>query len=65
MAATGDFLTPRLAGQPWLEKPPLNLWLITGLGRLAGSIDEAVVRCPSVLAVLGLCLVVGQVGRPQ
>lgn len=61
MAATRDFLIPRLAAQPWLEKPPLNIWLIAGLGRLVGSIDEAVARWPSALAALALCLIVGQI----
>ena len=23
MARSGDYITPRLTGQPWLEKPPL------------------------------------------
>ncbi len=26
MAETGDWLTPRLYGKPWFEKPPLLYW---------------------------------------
>ena len=26
MAATGDWVTPRLYGQPWFEKPILYYW---------------------------------------
>ena len=26
MAETGDWVTPRLYGQPWFEKPPLYYW---------------------------------------
>ena len=27
MQQTGDYLVPRYSGHPWLEKPPLHLWL--------------------------------------
>src|SRR5580698_4191934 len=27
MAATGDWVTPRLYGQPWFEKPALLYWM--------------------------------------
>ena len=27
MAHSGDWITPRLNGQPWFEKPPLTYWL--------------------------------------
>ena len=26
MVDTGDYLTPRLQYEPWLDKPPLSLW---------------------------------------
>jgi len=26
MAETGDWITPRLYGKPWFEKPPLFYW---------------------------------------
>ena len=26
MAESGDWITPRLYGQPWFEKPPLYYW---------------------------------------
>jgi 4-amino-4-deoxy-L-arabinose transferase-like glycosyltransferase len=27
MARSGDWLTPRLWGEPWFEKPPLLYWM--------------------------------------
>jgi len=35
MAASGDWVTPRLWGSPWFEKPPLLYWM-TALGFEAG-----------------------------
>ncbi len=35
MARSGDYITPRLWGSPWFEKPPLLYWM-TAAGTLAG-----------------------------
>ena len=48
MAATGDWITPRLNAQPWFEKPPLTYWL-TALGNLAHLPDEWAARLPEAL----------------
>lgn len=48
MAATGDWITPRLNAQPWFEKPPLTYWL-TALGHLARLPDEWAARLPEAL----------------
>ncbi len=37
MASSGDFIVPRLAGQPFLEKPPLGFAVGAGLIRIFGS----------------------------
>jgi len=50
MFRTGDFVTPKLWGEPWFEKPALLYWLIA-LGYRAGLTDEAAVRVP--VALLG------------
>jgi 4-amino-4-deoxy-L-arabinose transferase-like glycosyltransferase len=34
MARSGDWITPRLWGQPWFEKPALLYWMIGGAFRL-------------------------------
>lgn len=56
MLGRGDWLVPRLGGQPWLEKPPLNLWAVALAGRAAGGIDEAIARWPSAVAAALLAL---------
>ncbi|MGA2435293.1 MAG: glycosyltransferase family 39 protein [Bryobacteraceae bacterium] len=48
MARSGDWLTPELWGQPWLEKPPLLYWLI-GAGFRAGLSTELAPRVPVAL----------------
>src|SRR5437867_673923 len=49
MMATGDYITPRLNGNPWFEKPPLMYWLAAFGDRVFG-INEAGARFPSALA---------------
>lgn len=50
MIASGDILTPTLGGRPWLEKPPLAVWLAALTGRVAGDLTESAARAPSALA---------------
>ena len=51
MARANEFVTPTLAGEPWLEKPPLYYWL-AGLGYRVLGENEAAARWPAVLAAL-------------
>jgi 4-amino-4-deoxy-L-arabinose transferase-like glycosyltransferase len=48
MARSHDFITPRLDGQPWFEKPPLLYWMIAA-GRSMGLPDEWAARLPVTL----------------
>lgn len=48
MLATGDYITPRLYGTPWFEKPPLMYWLVA-IGYKIFGINEAATRFPSAL----------------
>ena len=43
MATSGDWVTPRLYGQPWFEKPVLYYWAASAgiLGSLAGRMGGA------------------------
>lgn len=41
MAATGDWITPRLWGHPWFEKPALLYWMIAAGFKLGLSPDLA------------------------
>ena len=48
MAQSEDWITPRLDGEPWFEKPPLTYWL-TAAGHLAHLPDEWAARLPEAL----------------
>ncbi len=56
MIAGGDLVVPTMGGRPWLEKPPLAIWLVASWGRLAGGVSEAVARAPSAVAATLLAL---------
>jgi 4-amino-4-deoxy-L-arabinose transferase-like glycosyltransferase len=49
MAETGDWVTPRLYGKPWFEKPPLFYWGAALSFRLFG-VSEAAARLPSAIS---------------
>jgi len=55
MFGTHDYVTPRLMGQPWFEKPVLDYWLAAGSYHLLGVTDAAA-RLPSALLGFMLCL---------
>ena len=52
MAETGDWVTLRVNGVRYLEKPPLPYWIVAGLYRVFGE-NTATTHLPNVLAVLG------------
>src|SRR5215470_1849698 len=45
MARSGDWITPRLWGEPWFEKPALLYWM-TGIGFRLGLGEDAAPRLP-------------------
>ena len=51
MAETGDWVTPRLYGKPWFEKPPLLYWGAAICFKLFG-VSEAAARLPSAISAL-------------
>jgi 4-amino-4-deoxy-L-arabinose transferase-like glycosyltransferase len=51
MAETGDWVTPRLYGKPWFEKPPLFYWAAALSFKLFG-VSEAAARLPSAISAL-------------
>ena len=51
MAETGDWVTPRLYGKPWFEKPPLYYWGAAASFKVFG-VSEAAARLPSAIAAL-------------
>jgi 4-amino-4-deoxy-L-arabinose transferase-like glycosyltransferase len=61
MVVTGDWALPRFNGLPYLEKPPLYLWLAAAA--LAAWDGEAAVRLPSAVAALASALLAWRIGR--
>lgn len=55
MLATGDFVTPRLDGAIYFEKPPLHYWTVAASFALLGQ-SELAARVPTKLASVGLVL---------
>lgn len=50
MAVTGDWVVPRLFGEPYLRKPPLEYWVIGLTERLTGVANEWIWRLPSAVS---------------
>jgi 4-amino-4-deoxy-L-arabinose transferase-like glycosyltransferase len=51
MVESGDWVTPRLYGKPWFEKPPLFYWGAAVSFKLFG-VSEAAARLPSAISAL-------------
>ena len=51
MAQTGDWITPRLWGSPWFEKPPFYYWM-AALGTWSGLDADLCGRLPTALLSL-------------
>ena len=64
MARAGwqHWLTPRLGGQPWFDKPPLFYWLTALSMRLFG-VSELAARLPSAFEAVGLVAVTYALAR--
>jgi 4-amino-4-deoxy-L-arabinose transferase-like glycosyltransferase len=54
MIVSGDWVTARLDGIAYLEKPPLIYWLVAGSYEIFGVHDWAA-RIPIALSAVGLC----------
>ena len=55
MAQSGDWITPRLNGQPWFEKPPLLYWM-TAIGFIGGLNEDLAPRLP--VAILSVAFLI-------
>ncbi len=51
MLRSGDYVTPRLFGSPWFEKPPLYYWLAAAF--FGFGANEFAARLPSAIAACG------------
>jgi 4-amino-4-deoxy-L-arabinose transferase-like glycosyltransferase len=63
MAATGDWVTPRLYSHPWFEKPILYYWTAAAFFHLLPRALEWAARLPSALAALFATLAMAWVAR--
>jgi 4-amino-4-deoxy-L-arabinose transferase-like glycosyltransferase len=57
MVATGDWVTPRLNGVKYFEKPPLFYWIEAASLRLFGPEEWALRLAPALFALLGILAV--------
>lgn len=62
MLATGDFVTPRINGVPYFEKPPLFYWLQAAIISV-GGLSEFSGRLGTMLLFIATCLITYGVGR--
>ena len=64
MLASGNWILPTYNGQARLQKTPLSYWMVAGLGKVTGKIDEFTARLPSaIFAVLSVAAIVYFVNR--
>jgi 4-amino-4-deoxy-L-arabinose transferase-like glycosyltransferase len=61
MLASGDWVVPRMGGEPWLAKPPLLYWLVASAFAAFGMVEWAA-RLVSVLAMLGVVQLLATLG---
>lgn len=62
MLESGDWVTPRINGVRYLEKPPLKYWLIA-LSYAVFGIRDWVARLPVATSAVCLCWLVYRIGR--
>jgi 4-amino-4-deoxy-L-arabinose transferase-like glycosyltransferase len=63
MIHRADYVVPRLLGEPYLNKPPMQSWLIVLLaGGEARRVGPLSVRLPTVLAVAGIAVLLFRLG---
>ncbi len=59
MLESGDWIMPTYNGEPRLQKTPLSYWLVAGLAKITGQIDEFTTRMPSaVFGILSVAAVI-------
>ncbi len=65
MIQSGDWLVPRLQGEPWLSRPALQYWAIAAVGAIRGVVDVWSIRLPSLIAISLTTLLIYGVARLQ
>jgi 4-amino-4-deoxy-L-arabinose transferase-like glycosyltransferase len=59
MISAGDYVTPRLNGVLYFEKPPLVYWSIAGMIKVFGEGELAARSVPALFALLGVLVAYG------
>jgi 4-amino-4-deoxy-L-arabinose transferase-like glycosyltransferase len=54
IAQTGDWVTPKINGIRYIEKPPLPYWMVAALYKITGRENAFTTHLPNALAMLGL-----------
>lgn len=72
MIERGDYVVPRVLGEPYRNKPPLHAWTIAlSAGLRFDRVDPAVARAISLAALIAICAllwrlgIAGEPGRPD
>jgi len=52
MLQSGDWIMPTCNGQPRLQKTPLSYWLVAGISKITGEVNELTARLPSAVFAL-------------
>ena len=62
MLADGDWIVPKVGGEPWLERPPCPDWLICTVYQIAGTSEsDSVARIAAVLVAVPTVLLVAMI----
>lgn len=63
MVASGDWVTPRLDGVPYFEKPPLAYWMVAACEEVLGPSEWSVRLAPALFALGGILATYGAARR--
>lgn len=58
MMVSNNYIHPTINGEHYFNKPPLFNWLQALLINITGSMDEWVFRIPTIISIIGLCLLI-------
>ncbi len=58
MMISGDYITPTLNGEIYLNKPPLFNWILIGFFKIFRNNSEFFVRLPTTLFLIGYCFTI-------
>jgi 4-amino-4-deoxy-L-arabinose transferase-like glycosyltransferase len=63
MLQTGNYIVPKVGGDPYFQKPPLVNWLVAASFRVFGLRNEWTARLPSAVIVLAVAVAFVTVAR--